>query len=89
MPNVWKVATVMKNWYPDCTEWSLHLINTGKGPFSMSLFDQVESYVLHRRLAGDPVVNVKATMFFLYVFLTFWINLFSEWSWDFLKYGVW
>lgn len=35
----------------------------------------------------EPVTNLWALLFGVYIALTFWINLFPEYSWDFLKYG--
>lgn len=73
---------------PTGAEWWAHLESQGIDPAKMSDMDFAESFGSHRRLAGDPVVNVWATIFFAYVALTIWINVFPEWTWDFVKNGV-
>ena len=65
-----------KEWYeshPECLDHLYDDSNSGMVNF-------IETSSIHRLLAGGPVTNVWATLFFLYAGLTVWINVFPEWS---------
>lgn len=61
-------------------EWDKREQENGRDLCEMNDMDFIESVGVHRYLNGGPVTNVWATLFFAYVALAFWINLFPEWT---------
>lgn len=65
--------------YPTFHEWFDHLDSIGIDPNKMNGPDLVESFSFHRKLNGEPVTNVWATILGCYIFLTIAINIFPDW----------